>query len=1319
MKNSKMKILSIILTFALLLGTVPYFTATASDATANGSQKTVVSVIENFDNGTEFADNALNSREYIKLSNKVSISGDTSLMFSTADATTEIPTEDISANYLTCFLGSDRVNTTKAPDTTKTGIRMWVKNTATNTVKIVVWTNGENELIQGMTYYLQDKAGAVTSKTVKLSGFNNKRYVEAPAGFEGWIYIEYTSFNQQNHTQVRLAVHQNDVSTGALYIDSVQSYDGTPEVSSIQNFDYGTALKVSDGKLVNSKNEIIANNSSYISLSGDYFYTGGNSVKFSSVGETGLDETESKYANYMTFFVERTDGFTAIDTSKTGIKMWVKNEATADIKMPMWQTGTASDSSIISGTYYLEDAAGGVASKTTVSLLNGADLGSHAISIPAGFEGWIYIPHTTFKKLDSYLRLGLLKSSVNTGALYIDSVMNYEGNPVPNIVQSFDNGTTITNQSSIGAYVSLSTDYSNSGDTSIKLSTEGKEYTASSWVTCLMQNDRISNWGTLKDETKTGFRMWVKNTTGNDVLLPVWTTTENRLSQGAQYFLQDASGKFTKCTVGAAISTFSNKRPLTIPKDYEGWVYIRYDSYESVGNTVRFAAQAEAVSKGAIYVDSIQTFTMSDGSLPTVFSNAALFQQNKPISIWGKNEAGAVVTADVYMGEDLIETVSATTDDTGRFELSLKARKGGYDSYYIELSDEKGFLSSLDDVLIGELWLSGGQSNMEFVVGKADSSDDILNNVNSEYLRFFLEPGRPYENGTVQPNLPCDDIANAYWAYGNTTGTEVRDNMSAVGAVFAYNLQKELDVPVGVINTAVGGTRINQWLSRDAIEGHAKLLEIYKDKNDPDKNNILYFDVNEEQTKLSYTSTVLYNAKIAPLAGLNIAGTIWYQGESNSNYYDRYAMELDLLKSSWGEIFGYQNDDMPFIYTQVAPDCYDNGEGNWFQLGFLAEAMNDAFKMNENNNTAMLTLYDVSLEYGNYGAIHPNTKIPVGERFANAAMSLCYDGTNEASAPVFESIEIKGNTVYVNFTHVGDGLTCNGGDIHGFNIAGEDGIYVNAKAKIIDKDTVMVWNDYLKSPVNVTYAFANMNQGSNLYNSVGLPAAPFRSDRTVERADSMNKFLTIEEWMFADYNAWESEDTNLSSFKDSWTVNGATYDYNTEVKTEGKASLEVTYSETDTVSVSPVINTYHGKAFDIARFNNIKLDVKANIGAKVSLIVGDKEYDAVELVNDGFNTVLFALEDEITAKATVTFKISGLDTTGVFYIDNIAVGMTDAAAVYGDVNDDGDLNGLDLTVLRKHLLEIETEINLDKADANCDTRINICDLVRAAKSITK
>ena len=588
---------------------------------------------------------------------------------------------------------------------------------------------------------------------------------------------------------------------------------------------------------------------------------------------------------------------------------------------------------------------------------------------------------------------------------------------------------------------------------------------------------------------------------------------------------------------------------------------------------------------------------------------------------------------------------------------------------------------------------------MEFSVGDMAGKDEFLTEfaLVADKIRVFVEPARPFPGGTIQPMTPCNDIQGAYWIDGTDT-RDINVETSAVALVFAYELQQELNIPIGIIDTAISGTMISTWLSREATENNKEVLEMIKNKG-------IYKEIDDEITSY-HTWTVNYNSKIAPLAGLNLKGTIWYQGESDIAEPSQYIAQLDLLKESWGKDFGFENDDMPFIYTQVAPDCYDSAQSDWFKLGYMAEAMTDAYRLNENNNTAMITIYDVALDYGMQGSIHPNTKIPVGERFAQSAINLCYNGGKEASAPLFKDIKIKGNTIYVNFTHVGNGLECFGKDIHGFNIAGEDGVYVNAKAKIVDKDTVMVWNDNLKSP-----KFANMNQAANLINSEGIPAAPFRSDRNAAT------YLTIEEWMFADADAFESKDTNLSAVMPSWTVSeGASYAYNESVKTEGKASLAVTRGDATEVSVSPVINSYDGKAFNLANYNSIKLDVKTNAGVTVQLVVNDTPYgEAVAIGNDGFNTVLFNLEN-IEINATVTFKISGL-TSDVFYLDDIAVGMTDTAAVFGDVNDNGEFDNDDLVLIRKQLLSLENNANLDKADANKDGNIDICDLVRTYNNV--
>lgn len=1215
------------------------------------------------------------------------------------------------------------------------GIRMWIANPSDRVVNLEWQYIAENsrvgELMSNRTYYLQsagsDKVyGIQTSTYLRNNGNNQGVYaLDIPAGYEGWLYVPFAMLNYgQSATnpfkQLRLYILSETDREVSIYTSRIEYFSNTAvTLATTYDYDFDTVVPYSDTvdidtNLVNPRADSTAVLDSTI-----HDGESGQSVKV-TYANTSSGATNMLLSKFCTDFAS---------DNADGITFWVKNSHNVDVTLTIMVSEYKNINK--NAPYYLKPDGGEAYTAYTGS--SPFDDGSRAtITLPANFAGKVYIPYSdsqTYNNLPT-LKQGLLcltaylTEDLPTVTMNFDSFGNYNFEEIGTLTTTtFDNLTSLNdvmwNYSEYSELSTANTD-GNSGKC-VKATVSSTENVSHRFKNLAPGTDITTYSG------REGYRFWISNP--NDFAVTAMTQffEYQRSLVGREYYLIYENGvgisNLFKALHPEAGTTagYDELGCITIPANFRGYVYIPassiYDSSNeknavTVINGWTFIMTFFPTEKdSSVYIDSYGMYTeeptINRRGLPTVFSDGVLFQQNKAINVYGFDLPGFEVTAILYKGEAVVETQKATTNSDGRFDISFTALKGGYDTYRMEFSDSNGVFATVNDILIGELWLSGGQSNMEFVIGQADSCEDILNNANSEYLRFFLEPVRPYADGTEQPLYPCDDIENAFWEKGNTSDTTLKNKMSAVAAVFAYNLQKELDVPVGVINTAVGGTKIHQWLGRDAVENNEEMLQLYKDSG-------MYFSTEETQTNINYTWTALYNAKIAPLAGLNIAGTIWYQGESNSNHYSRYAKELDLLKESWGKIFGFENDSMPFIYTQVAPDCYDNGENDYFQLGYLAEAMNDAFKMNENNNTAMITLYDVSLAFGNEGSIHPNVKIPVGERFANSAMSLCYGETNEASAPVFDSIEVKGNTIYVKFTHIGEGLSCTGTDIHGFNIAGDDGVYVNAKAKIISKDTVMVWNDNLKAPKNVTYAFANMNQAANLVNSVEIPATPFRSDRNAAT------YLTIEEWMFADADAWEAVDGNLSGFKPSWEVSeGATYSYSTEVKTEGKASLAVTYGDATEVTVSPVINTYEGKEFNLANYNGIKFDIMANAGATVSLVVDGTAYgDAVALENDGFNTVIFALGDDIAAKAAVSFTVSGL-TSDVLYIDNIAVGMTDTAVVYGDVNDDCELDSLDLTVIRKHLLDIETEINLDKADVNCDTKIDICDLVRAAKNASK
>lgn len=653
--------------------------------------------------------------------------------------------------------------------------------------------------------------------------------------------------------------------------------------------------------------------------------------------------------------------------------------------------------------------------------------------------------------------------------------------------------------------------------------------------------------------------------------------------------------------------------------------------------------------------------------LPKLFTDGMLFQQNKPMNMWGYATTGTEVTAVLSDGTGTLETQTGIADANGKWELSFSSRAGSYNAYSIKVKVGT-FEKTINDVLIGELWVSGGQSNMELTVNTDMDSKDILVNATDKYIRIFLEPSyqpsmRPVEK---QTNLP-----SAHWGYGNVQA-DVR-LASSVAYSFAKNLRAKLDVPVGFINTAQGGSIMESWLSAEAIESDSEVKAALQEYD-------LYFNEENYEDIAGMTST-LYNQKIAPLEGLNIAGTIWYQGESNSNRSEIYDIELALLKESWGKVFGFTNGDMPFIFSQVAPYNYDHGNTNNQHLGYLAMYMERGYQLCDPETTAMLTVYDMPLEHMRDGVtsdpIHPRIKTPVGERFFQSALNLVYGGTEEYTAPVYKSMEVKGNAIYVTFDHVGEGLATTdlSMNVHGFTIAGADGVYVNAQAEIIDKDTVKVWNNRVSEPKNAMYAFDNYNQGANLCNSVNIPASPMRTvtyNDTTLKPESSIQYFTAQDWMYADKDVWVYDATNTAEygagFRPAFAVEGGSYSYDTQTLTEGNASLKVTYDAD--CSVSPILS-YKSIQQDWSNFKSISVKVLNSNATNVSISMSVTEdstskqvttiegADAAQLNANGklFQEITFDLSG-VSNVTEATFHISTEEAGSIFF-DEFFFGMTE------------------------------------------------------------
>ena len=329
---------------------------------------------------------------------------------------------------------------------------------------------------------------------------------------------------------------------------------------------------------------------------------------------------------------------------------------------------------------------------------------------------------------------------------------------------------------------------------------------------------------------------------------------------------------------------------------------------------------------GEIYIDNIKIY--SDGAVSTVndyFQNGMIFQQNKPMTIWGQTESvNSAISAKLYLNGNLLETQNAAVAEDLSWQLEFTPRKGSYDKYYITILENNIVIGTLFDVLVGELWLASGQSNMQYYVIN-DNNPDLYEENKNIRIYDFQSPKSGYKNP-----LPASEQTetNGKWRIPYTTAANACPYVSAVAYSTCLNLQKELDIPVGFINVAKGSTPIETWLSRSSIEGNETVKSGLQE-------NTKYYTKEEIEAYASTGGddigsnwkrmTVMYNNIIAPISKTNIAGVLWYQGESNrldKNRATLYRAELCELATSYSKTFGFENGTMPFVFAHIAPFYY-------------------------------------------------------------------------------------------------------------------------------------------------------------------------------------------------------------------------------------------------------------------------------------------------------------------------------------------------------------------------------------------------------------
>jgi sialate O-acetylesterase len=426
-----------------------------------------------------------------------------------------------------------------------------------------------------------------------------------------------------------------------------------------------------------------------------------------------------------------------------------------------------------------------------------------------------------------------------------------------------------------------------------------------------------------------------------------------------------------------------------------------------------------------------------------LFNDNCVLQRDMEIPVFGTGTDGEKVS--VTLDQDKAE---ATVKD-GKWLAKLKPLKAG-GPYTLTIAGNKDKVEC-KNVLVGDVWVCGGQSNMEMGMGGTANAKAAIEASANDKIRLITIPrhGKP---------SPQDDVS-AKW---EVCGPQTVGGFTAVGYYFGRALQKDLNVPIGLINSNVGGTPAERWTPKEALAAEPALDVYAKNANSSD----------------------LYNAMIHPLIRYAVKGAIWYQGESNAGQAYRYRTLFPTMIKSWRT--AWNEGELPFFFVQLAPfmKIEDHPtDSNWAEL---REAQ--LLTLKNVPKTGMAVITDV----GDEKDIHPKQKQPVGERLAQAARAVAYGEKVEPSGPIYASMVVSGPEVTLKFDHVGQGLMMKGDKLTGFTIAGEDKKFVNADAKIVG-DTVVVSSPEVPKPASVRFGWANYPV-VNLWNKDGLPASPFRTD---------------------------------------------------------------------------------------------------------------------------------------------------------------------------------------------------------------------------------
>lgn len=510
-----------------------------------------------------------------------------------------------------------------------------------------------------------------------------------------------------------------------------------------------------------------------------------------------------------------------------------------------------------------------------------------------------------------------------------------------------------------------------------------------------------------------------------------------------------------------------------------------------------------------LYLLCMASAARAEVKLPSVFSDHAVLQRDRPLPIWGTADAGEAIT--VTFGA---QKGAATADTSGRWMVKLAPQPMSKQPLTLTVAGKNTL--AVNDLLLGDVWLCSGQSNMEFGLGGCSVPDDIK-----------------------AADLPMIRHFRAEYNFASTPATEIKGRwsvcdpgtapgFSAVGFYFARKVQAETGVPIGLLTNAVGGTNIELWLSQETLLNTPSLAPYAKQMRDsleqyqrdlaaslpaieqwttqsraaiavghlvPMPPDIPQFPFGERAMRPR--AVTLHNGMIAPLIPFALRGVLWYQGENNGDG-NLYIEKMQAMLGDWRRWFGDPN--LPFYFVQLAawqkPDNNPAGGDGWV---LIREAQRRCLAI---PHTGMASAIDI----GDVDDIHPKNKLDVGERLALWALQNDYGHKDlVASGPLYRAMKVEGSKIRLEFDSIGSGLIAGkkegrnpaietkNAPLKRFAIAGEDKKWAWADA-IVEGHTVVVSAPEVAAPVAVRYAYSMNPSGANLYNREGLPASPFRTD---------------------------------------------------------------------------------------------------------------------------------------------------------------------------------------------------------------------------------